>query len=310
MIACQDVSKYYGAHAAVDRLSFCIGPGQVVGLLGLNGAGKTTTLRLLSGLLSPTSGRIKIDGLDMAHSPQAARAALGFLPEQPPLYSEMTVASYLRFVAHIKGVRRNASAAVERALAATDLQAARREVIATLSHGYRCRVGIAQAIVHGPKFILLDEPTAGLDPVQVVHMRRLIGQLRGHHTIMLSSHILGEVHRLCDRIFVMHDGRIVAQGGEQQLAAQLHANVRVKICVRGKAPALEAFLTELPCVVSQQIYGAAQGLVRATVELQGDKREALSAALVHHQFGVHEITGVETQLEQIFLRLTSAGQKA
>ncbi|MEO1170905.1 MAG: ABC transporter ATP-binding protein, partial [Myxococcota bacterium] len=165
MIVAANVAKYYGPHAAVRDLSFSIEQGEVVGLLGLNGAGKTTTLRMLSGILLPSSGRITIDGHDLGKSPEAVRARIGFLPDRPPLYPEMTVDDYLMFVAHIKGVRKNASGHLGRAIEATDLLEVRHRPIGALSQGFQRRVGIAQAIVHDTKLILLDEPTSGLDPV-------------------------------------------------------------------------------------------------------------------------------------------------
>ena len=306
MIAADRLSKYYGAHAAVEELSFNIAGGEVVGLLGLNGAGKTTTLRLLSGLLLPTAGSIAIDGIDMATQPEAARARLGFLPETPPLYGEMRVAGFLRFVARLRGVRRPAPA-VAAALEATDLTEVADQVIATLSHGYRRRIGIAQAIVHRPALVLLDEPTSGLDPVQIVAMRGLIQSLRGNHTILVSSHLLGEIHALCDRIFVLQAGRVAAVGTEAELAARVGHSTHVRIEVRGSAAALGQALAELPNVLGHRLEGEAQGLAQACVELQQDDREALAAALMGAGLGLRSMARVQLELENIFLRLTGHG---
>lgn len=305
MIVAEHVTKYYGAHAAVDDLSFAVGEGEVVGLLGLNGAGKTTTLRLLSGLLMPTSGRVLIGGLDMAEDPEAARARIGFLPETPPLYLEMTVRDFLVFVARIKGVRRTLDACLAEALAATDLVEVQNEPIGTLSHGYHRRVGIAQAIIHRPNLILLDEPTSGLDPVQVVHMRKLIRGLRGKNTIMVSSHILGEIHQMCDRIFVLQDGRIAAEGSEEQLAGRVASTTRVSVEIRGDRHALALALGQAARVAHHTIDRESQGITYATVELETDSREELARTLIQAGLGLRRLERVRLELESIFLKLTA-----
>lgn len=304
MIVAEHVTKYYGAHAAVSDLSFRIAEGEVVGLLGLNGAGKTTTLRILSGLLVPTSGQVHIAGMDMAKEPEAVRARLGFLPETPPLYPEMTVGDFLTFVARIKGVTSQLDGALTEALAATDLTNVRDEVIATLSHGYHRRVGIAQAIIHKPALVLLDEPTSGLDPVQVVHMRRLIRNLRGKNTIIVSSHILSEIHQLCDRIFVLQDGRIAAEGTENELAGRVAHSTHVAVEVRGDVKTLVAALGRGPKVVRHTIEHEVQGVVTASVELESDTREELAQALIQAGLGLRRLERVRVELESIFLRLT------
>ncbi|HET6343963.1 MAG TPA: ABC transporter ATP-binding protein [Myxococcota bacterium] len=307
MIEAENVTKYYGAHAAVRDLSFNIAEGEVVGLLGLNGAGKTTTLRILSGLLVPTSGTVRVGGLDMAREPEAARALLGFLPETPPLYPEMTVADYLTFAARIKGVHQGLADALEQTLAATDLTEVRDERLGTLSHGYHRRAGIAQAIIHKPALILLDEPTSGLDPVQVVHMRKLIRNLRGKNTIMVSSHILGEIHQLCDRIFVLQEGRIAAEGNEEQLAARVAQTTRVSVEVRGDRQRLVVALGKAGAV-SHAIEREGEGVTAATVELQTDSREELARLLVQEGLGLRRLERVRLELESIFLQLTGGAQ--
>lgn len=309
MIVVSNVSKYYGAHAAVSDLSFSIDAGQVVGLLGLNGAGKTTTLRILSGLLIPTSGSVHIAGLNMAEEPDAIRSQLGFLPETPPLYPEMTVAAFLTFVARIKGVGRDVAKALELALVDTDLVDVRNERISTLSHGYHRRIGIAQAIIHRPKFVLLDEPTSGLDPVQVVHMRRLIRNLRGKNTILVSSHILGEIHQLCDRIFVLQEGRIAAEGTEEELAGRVATTTKVSVEIRGDRHALAHALAKAAQVARHTIEREAQGITYATVELESDVREDLARTLIQSGLGLRRLERVRLELESIFLKLTG-GERA
>jgi len=213
VIEARGLSKRYGDLLAVDRVSFILQRGEVVGFLGPNGAGKTTTMRMLTGFLPPTDGTAVIDGHDMFQDPLRARRAVGYLPESPPLYPEMDVQGYLRYVAAIKGMpRRERAAAVERSLERCGLAQVRRRVIGTLSKGYRQRVGIAQAIVHDPPVLILDEPTVGLDPVQIREIRQLIKDLASarpgetQHTVILSTHILPEVEAICPRVILIHHG--------------------------------------------------------------------------------------------------------
>jgi ABC-2 type transport system ATP-binding protein len=307
MIVCENVSKYYGAHAAVEDLTFRVAPGEVVGLLGLNGAGKTTLLRILSGLLVPTSGRVKIAGLDMAEFPEAVRGRLGFLPDTPPLYLDMSVWDYLAFVARIKGLRGPLAGPLRAVLQATDLTEVQREIIGTLSHGTRRRVGIAQALVHSPELLLFDEPTAGLDPVQIVHMRRLICGLRGSHTLLVSSHLLGEIQQMCDRIFVLHQGRMTACGDAESLAQQGAAHTTVSLEVRGSAAALSRALGRVPNVQRLRVHSEADGLVLVEVDLLADRREELAQAVVQAGLGLCRLGRVHAELESVFLQLTGAG---
>ncbi|MBI5511491.1 MAG: ABC transporter ATP-binding protein [Deltaproteobacteria bacterium] len=308
MIVAEHLTKYYGERAAVDDVSFIIKQGEVVGLLGLNGAGKTTILRILSGLLVPTSGRVSIAGVDLAANPEEVRAHIGFLPEQPPLYPEMTVTAFLAFVARIKGLRKNIAAAVREALEVTDLVAVADDRIGTLSHGYMRRVGIAQAVVHRPPLVLLDEPTSGLDPVQIVHMRKLIRSLAGNHTVIVSSHILGEIHQLCDRILVVKQGRIAAEGAEEELAGKVATATVVKVEVRGDAAQLATVLKGLPLVSRHTVNREAAGVTEATIEMTSDGREALSAAVIRAGLGLRRLERVTLELESIFLELTGGQQ--
>jgi ABC-2 type transport system ATP-binding protein len=226
MIQAEGLSKRYGDLVAVDGVSFSIARGEVVGFLGPNGAGKTTTLRLLTGFLPPTDGTAVIAGHDIFDDPIRARRAIGYLPETPPLYPEMTVQDYLAYVARIKDVARaRRREAVERALERTVLTEVRRQVIGTLSKGYRQRVGIAQAIVHSPQVLILDEPTAGLDPLQIREIRTLIAELAApsqgdaQHTVILSTHILAEVDAICRRVMLIHQGRKVVDAPLEELTS-------------------------------------------------------------------------------------------
>ncbi|MDP7039174.1 MAG: ABC transporter ATP-binding protein [Myxococcota bacterium] len=303
VVRAEQASKYYGAFAAVRDLTFSIEAGEVVGLLGLNGAGKTTTLKLCSGLLSATSGMVEIAGNNLHRNPAQICQQIGFSPEHPPLYSEMPVADFIRFVARIKGVEEKLNHAVDEALELTDLKEAKFESIGTLSHGYRRRVGIAQAIVHRPQVILLDEPTSGLDPVQVVHMRELVKELKTRHTILLSSHILHEIHQACDRILVLEKGTIVAQGREEELAERMQTSLRLGLEVRGEQALVEEILERFSWLRKISIQPRV-GFVHAEVELLEDKRELLVRALVESGLGLRRFEPMDLELENIFLSLT------
>jgi len=213
VIEIQALTKYYGDRKAVGPLSFSIAKGEIIGLLGLNGAGKTTTLRILACDLLPSSGSVRVEGLDVVDNPHEVRAKVGYLPDHPPLYDEMTVQEYLVFAARLRGLGiEDARARVDKVIGSTQLGSVRDDVISTLSHGFRQRVGIAQAIVHKPRLLVLDEPIAGLDPVQIVEMRELVRSLRHDHTTIISSHILSEVQQMCDRVAILTRGRCVASG--------------------------------------------------------------------------------------------------
>jgi ABC-2 type transport system ATP-binding protein len=304
IVRVQDLVRYYGAHRALDGVSFSIEKGEIIGVLGLNGAGKSTCLRILAGLLTPTAGRAEVDGRDVLDDPIGVRARVGFLPEDPPLYREMTVEAFLRHAGQLKGMTRaEADARIPEVCDRTGLDAVtRKRIIDELSHGYRKRVGIAQAILHKPALVILDEPISGLDPAQIVEMRRTIRALEGEHTVMVSSHILTEISQTCDRILVIHDGRLVAEGTEESLVGR--AGGRIELTVRGDAGALETLLGEQPAVTEHRVFAGEDGLVEATVSLADEAREALVAALVGAGFGVRKVAESESELESVFLGLT------
>lgn len=310
MIVAENLTKFYGDLAAVADVSFTLSKGEVVGLLGLNGAGKTTTLRILSGLLLPTSGQVTVDGVRMEEEPEKARARIGFLPEVPPLYGDMTVEGYLIFVARIMGFSGDLGAAIDDAVAATDLGKVRRDFIRTLSHGYKRRVGIAQALVHKPALILLDEPTSGLDPRQITQMRDLVRSLRGNHTVLVSSHILREVEQICDRIILLRNGRVVAVGTREELAAKVAASNKIRVEVRGGAQELSAALAKVKeAVKGHWIDHERDGLTDATIEMSRDAREELAKTLVDAGLGLRGMQRVQLELESTFLQLTEEGSE-
>ncbi len=318
MIEVRELSKYYGETKAVGPLDFTIGKGEVVGLLGLNGAGKTTTLRMLSSELLPTSGRMLVDGVDLVEEPEKIRSKIGYLPDRPPLYGEMSVREYIDFAGRLRGMAASGlKKRVEEVLEVTSLGARQHDRIDTLSHGFKQRVGIAQAIVHKPALLLLDEPISGLDPVQIVEMRQLIRSLRGDHTTVLSSHILSEISETCDRLLVLVDGRVVIEGSEEDLAERMTPGQDVRLVLRGDADKAVALVEKVGGVKSARRleaddvaveYRTAADVVALHVVAERDVRETLCRDLVRADFGLLEVTRAEPELEAIFLELAGGGR--
>ncbi|NMB76190.1 MAG: ABC transporter ATP-binding protein [Myxococcales bacterium] len=305
MIETRHLTKDYEDLRAVDDVSLSIERGQCVGLLGLNGAGKTTLLRMLCGLLTPSEGDIRIDGLDAAEETLAVRGRIGFLPENPPLYPEMTVARFLRFAALLRGVPAlGVEARVQETAQRCQLADRLGDRIETLSYGYRKRVGIAQAIVHQPALVILDEPIAGLDPRQIVEMRELVRSLRGEHTVLLSSHNLPEISQTCDKLLVMDRGRIIQQGSEHELAELLGRRRRILLQVRGERTRVKDTLARVSGVSGVQILGEADGVVEAEIESAADVREEAARAVIGAGLGLLTLSRKELDLEGVFLRLT------
>ena len=235
MIEVSHLSKKYGTHPAIEDLSFTVGDGQIFGLLGPNGAGKSTIMNILTGYLAPTSGEVKVAGFSLPEQARQAKACVGYLPEQPPLYPEMTVQEYLDFAAELKGIKKKADRKeqVRKAARRTGLEEVLPRLIRSLSKGYRQRVGIAQALLGAPQLIILDEPTVGLDPAQVIEIRRLIRELGKSHTVILSSHILSEVQAVCSQVLILSKGHLVAVGAPEQLAEKLNPGSRLRATALG-----------------------------------------------------------------------------
>jgi ABC-2 type transport system ATP-binding protein len=305
MIEVDGLTKYYGGHAAIRDLTFRISSGEVVGFLGLNGAGKTTTLKILAAVLLPTSGAVRVDGLDVARAPHALKRRIGYLPETPPLYDEMTVGGYLRFVAELHGVpRERARAAVEEVEERTGLKPEDGELLGSLSHGYRQRVGVAQALVHHPSVLLLDEPTKGLDPAQILEMRVLLRSLRATHTVLVSSHILPEIAQTCDRLLVIRDGELVAQGTEHELEQRLGGSGSVVVEVRGPAAAAEAAVRSVAGVRAVTVVAAEEDRVGLHADAPEALRPAIARAVVAAGLDLVRLDVGQDRLESLFLRLT------
>jgi ABC-2 type transport system ATP-binding protein len=319
VIEIRDLYKYFGDRRAVGPLSATIDKGEIVGLLGLNGAGKTTTLRVLACDLLPTSGSVRVGGVDVVEHPDQVRQKIGYLPDLPPLYGEMTVREYLDFVARLRGVERgDLRRRVSEAIELTETGDEEGNVISALSHGYRQRVGIAQAIVHKPELVVLDEPIGGLDPVQIVEMRSLVRNLGGAHTVVISSHILNEIHETCDRILVIRDGEIVASGSEAELSAQLLEGMRIDLTLRAQAPsgaedrarALLRGVDGVGEIESRQTAEAGAGIVALRLHSSGDVRDAVVRAVVGEGFALLELSRAQDELESVFLRLAESDQSS
>lgn len=298
LIEVETLSRRYGGLLAVDELSFVVQPGEVMGLLGPNGAGKTTTLRILCGCLGASSGTVRIAGHDIARDSRSARASLGYLPEKPPLYDEMSVGDFVDHAARLRGVDGRARpAAVDRALALTDLSEVRGRIVGHLSNGFRQRVGLAQALVHAPSVLVLDEPTSGLDPSQMSSMRALIQELRGEQTILLSTHLLSEATTLCDRVTILAGGRLVASGTETELREQLLDGLAVRLEITGNPAACAVALSSLEPVLRAE---AGDGEVLVTLRHGGAEHRVLVNAEAA-RFGLVSSQPAEG-LEQVFLR--------
>jgi ABC-2 type transport system ATP-binding protein len=306
MIEVNGLTRYYGETRAIEDLSFSIGANEIVGFLGLNGAGKTTTLKILAGLLHPTSGSVRIEGQDLFGSPMDARRNIGFLPEVAPLYTEMRVRDYLRFLGELRGMDRSGlDSAIDEVAERTHMTEALDVVIDTLSYGYRKRVGIAQAILHSPRWVILDEPIGGLDPVQIVGMRKVIANLRDTCTVLVSSHILSEVSQTCDRLLILKQGRLVAEGSEQELSHMAVHGTSLRVQLRVAPADLDRIVGATGLVKEASVLRTEGELVTARVDLTGDHREAFVAALVNAGVGVRKVEDAEAELEDIFLELTS-----
>jgi ABC-2 type transport system ATP-binding protein len=311
MIEVEQLNKTYGTTTAIQDVTFAVEPGEILGFLGPNGAGKTTTMRILSGYLPATSGTAKIAGYEVHEQSMAVRQRIGYLPETPPLYTDMTVEGFLHFVARIKGVNAGDRARnVDLALAKTSLSDRRTTLIRKLSNGYRQRVGIAQAIVHDPPVIILDEPTVGLDPRQIIEVRNLIKNLAGNHTVILSTHILPEVSMTCSRVAIINKGRIVATNSPAGLMSQLNSGTGYEVEVEGELPQIQAQLHTIPGVKTVEVLQSdlPEGFYRIKVTAQPQTELAgreIAAAIVHGDLGLLELRRIQATLEDVFLQLTT-----
>jgi ABC-2 type transport system ATP-binding protein len=309
LIEVEHLTKSYGQARAVNDISFQVERGEILGFLGPNGAGKTTTMRVLTGYLPASSGTARIAGYDVFEQSMEVRKRIGYLPETPPLYPDMSVGDYLAFVARIKGVPAgDIGRRLEEAMRMANILDKRYELIKRLSRGYKQRVGIAQAIVHNPDVVILDEPTVGLDPNQIKEVRHLIKGLAGEHTIILSTHILPEVEMTCDRVVIINKGRIVAVDTTENLTTQLKGGERVQVKIRGSQETIRKTLEKIEAVKHVELSPSDDSdVVGATVESeQGtDLRPQIAARVVGSGLDLLELRAVKLSLEDIFMQLTT-----
>lgn len=333
MLEVKGVSKLYENQRGVRNIDFSMNRGEIVGFLGPNGAGKTTTMRMITGYLNPTHGSITIDGLSMADHPKKARQKIGYLPETPPLYPEMTVSAYLQFIADLRDIpARDQKRRIGEVIERLGLQGRERQIIRSLSKGYKQRIGLAQAILHNPDLLVLDEPTSGLDPKQIIEIRQLIRELGENHTVLLSTHILPEINTLCNRVLIINGGQIVLDGQPDQLAHSMGETFEVSLEVRGPREAVLAELASVPGVGSVRELGAegaasfapaepaaepatlaadasaARDSVKVLVTSEGrqDVREALFYRLAEKRYPILAMKRESLSLEDIFLKLTTS----
>lgn len=308
MIEVQHLSKRYGPFTAVDDVSFSVGAGEILGFLGPNGAGKTTTMRIITGYMPATEGTVTVAGHDVFAQPIEAKKRTGYLPETPPLYPDMTVRDYVTFVARIKGVpAREVRGRVDDVMKKTHIADMASRHCGKLSKGYKQRVGLAQALIHNPDVLVLDEPTAGLDPKQILEARQLITELGGNHTVVLSTHILPEVSQTCNRVVIINKGKVVAVDTPDNLTARLRGSETMFLQVHAPGADVAPVLTGLAGVTRVQADPQANGVVAVEVDSeQGqDVRRDLAAAVVHQGWGLLELRPMRMSLEDIFLSLTT-----
>ncbi len=313
MIEVEHLVKSYGQARAVNDISFRVERGEILGFLGPNGAGKTTTMRILTGYLPATGGTARIAGFDVFDQSMEVRKRIGYLPETPPLYPDMTVSAYLAFVARIKGVAAGDLAkSVEDAMRMANISDKKNELIKRLSRGYKQRVGIAQTIVHNPDVIILDEPTVGLDPNQIKEVRNLIKSLAGEHTIILSTHILPEVEMTCDRVVIINKGRIAAIDTTENLTMQIKGGERVQVQIKGSAEQLREALGSIEGVKNVEIQSSEDSLVNAEIESEtgSDLRAQIAQRIVGGGFDLLELRAINLSLEDIFMQLTTEEKAA
>lgn len=302
MIEVENLTKTYGDFVAIEDVSFHVPRGEVLGFLGPNGAGKTTTMRILTGYMPPTDGRATVAGFDVFHDSLEVRRRIGYLPETVPLYTEMTVEGYLDFVARLRGVDDRWDR-IDRIMGQMDITDRADDLIGQLSKGYRQRVGLAQALVHDPEVIILDEPTIGLDPKQVVEVRSLIRSMSGDRTVILSTHILPEVSQLCERVLIINKGRIVAEDTPERLTGRLQGTERVRVTLAPGADGVAEVLGAIDGV--EEVTPVGDGAFDVTCALGAELRPVLARRIVERGWPLLELRPIGMSLEDVFLQLTT-----
>lgn len=304
MIDVQQITKRYGQHTAIDRVTFSVAKGEVLAFLGPNGAGKTTTMRILTCFMPPTEGRATVAGFDCLDQPLEVKRRIGYLPETPPVYQELTVDEYLRFVGRLRGLAgAMLTTAMSREIERLGLGSVQHRLIGNLSRGYRQRVGLAQALIHDPPVLILDEPTVGLDPKQIIEIRELIKSLAGSHSVILSTHILPEATAVCERVVIISSGRIVAEDTPDRLSTRLRHSEKIALTLT-RAPAdVEAQLRQVDGVLQVHANGPTGHFLLET-QLGKDVRENIARLTVTSNWGLVELKLISMTLEDVFLKLT------
>lgn len=308
MIEVKNLVKRYGGHLAVDHLNFTVEKGQIYGFLGPNGAGKSTTMNIITGYIASTEGTVIVDGHDILEEPEAAKKCIGYLPEQPPLYMDMTVMEYLSFVAELKKIKKTErKAMLEKVMDMTGITDVSGRIIKNLSKGYRQRVGLAQALVGFPEILILDEPTVGLDPKQMIEIRELIRSLSKNHTVILSSHILSEVSAVCDYIMIISKGKLVASDTPDNLSRDMAGTQKLSLLIKGNSKKIGASLGEMAGLAAYSCEPSEEeGVIRVNLEAEPERdvREAVFFALAEAKLPLLEMQTTNMSLEEVFLELT------
>lgn len=310
MIEINNLVKKYGDHVAVDDLSLTVEPGKIYGFLGPNGAGKSTTMNIITGYLGATSGEVKINGHDIFKEPEEAKKCIGYLPEIPPLYVDMTVREYLDFVAELKKLEKSLRKHyVEEAMETTGITDVANRMIRNLSKGYRQRVGFAQAILGYPEIIILDEPTVGLDPKQIIEIRELIKKLGEKHTVILSSHILTEISAVCDHVFIISKGKLVASDATENLVSLMSGAQEIEVTVRTDVANAQKELAAISEISKVEVKNEDAGELVVYAKKGADVREDVFRTLAEKHFAVLEMHTIEKSLEDVFLEITQEGEE-
>ena len=310
VIEINNLVKKYGDHVAVDDLSLTVEPGKIYGFLGPNGAGKSTTMNIITGYLGATSGEVKINGHDIFKKPEEAKKCIGYLPEIPPLYVDMTVREYLDFVAELKKLEKSLRKRyVEEAMETTGITDVANRMIRNLSKGYRQRVGFAQAILGYPEIIILDEPTVGLDPKQIIEIRELIKKLGEKHTVILSSHILTEISAVCDHVFIISKGKLVASDATENLVSLMSGAQEIEVTVRTDVANAQKELAAISEISKVEVKNEDAGELVVYAKKGADVREDVFRTLAEKHFAVLEMHTIEKSLEDVFLEITQEGEE-
>jgi ABC-2 type transport system ATP-binding protein len=310
LIDVKGLTRYYGEKRAIFDVTFHVNKGEVLGLLGPNAAGKTTTMRILTCYMPPTSGTATVGGYDILEQSLEVRKIIGYLPENPPLYTDMVVHDYLTFVSHLKGVEKNRiKSEVDSVIEKTSLGDVRNRIIGKLSKGYKQRVGLAQALLNNPQIVILDEPTVGLDPKQIIEIRQLIKGLSGEHTVILSSHILPEIEQTCERVVIINEGKVVAEDTVENLTNRMRGVQRINLQVEGDQDAVKKALQSVDAIQKMTVT-MKNNICEVAVESPQDIRKDLARVIVNNGLGLLELSTERFTLEEIFLHLTTKEEVA